>query len=51
MCTCTWFPLYESDESAQPARVFSWSEGVVVYDDPDARSLTQRIRDALPTPT
>jgi histidine triad (HIT) family protein len=38
-------PIYERDERARPARVLSWSEGVVVYTDGEASSLRQRILD------
>ena len=34
-------PVAETDERARPARVLSWSEGVVVYDDAEARELTE----------
>lgn len=40
-------PVYETDERARPARVFSWSEGVVVYDEAEAQSLSARLRAAL----
>jgi diadenosine tetraphosphate (Ap4A) HIT family hydrolase len=36
-------PVYESDERARPARVLSWSEGVVVYDDAEASALRDEI--------
>jgi diadenosine tetraphosphate (Ap4A) HIT family hydrolase len=36
-------PVYESDERARPARVLSWSEGVVVYDDAEASALREEI--------
>lgn len=39
-------PIAEHDDRARPARVFSWTEGVVVYDDAEAAALTQRLRDA-----
>jgi diadenosine tetraphosphate (Ap4A) HIT family hydrolase len=41
-------PLYEEDESTRPARVFSWTDGVVVYDDDQAEELAQRLRSAWP---
>jgi diadenosine tetraphosphate (Ap4A) HIT family hydrolase len=37
-------PIYETDERARPARVLSWSEGVVVYDDTEARALSAQLR-------
>ncbi len=42
-------PLFEADDSARPARVFSWTDGVVVYEDDEAEALAQRIRDAWPS--
>lgn len=39
-------PVYETDERARPARVLSWSEGVVVYDDPEAEQLSEDLRQA-----
>jgi diadenosine tetraphosphate (Ap4A) HIT family hydrolase len=33
-------PVYETDERARPARVLSWSEGVVMYDDAEAREVS-----------
>ncbi len=36
-------PIFESDERARPARVLSWSEGVVVYDDDEAAALREQI--------
>jgi diadenosine tetraphosphate (Ap4A) HIT family hydrolase len=42
-------PVMESDERARPARVFSWSEGVVVYGDDEAKQLAARIRAAWPS--
>lgn len=36
-------PVFERDERARPARVLSWSEGVVVYSDTEAKQLRQRI--------
>jgi diadenosine tetraphosphate (Ap4A) HIT family hydrolase len=41
-------PVYETDERARPARVISWSEGVVVYDDAEAAEICQRLRQAWP---
>jgi diadenosine tetraphosphate (Ap4A) HIT family hydrolase len=32
-------PVVETDERARPARVLSWSEGVVVYDDDEAARM------------
>jgi diadenosine tetraphosphate (Ap4A) HIT family hydrolase len=42
-------PVYESDERARPARVLSWSEGVVVYDDAEAWDLRERILSDWPS--
>jgi len=39
-------PVYETDERARPARVLSWSEGVVVYDDDEARRMSEQLRAA-----
>lgn len=41
-------PVYETDERARPARVLSWTEGVVVYDDDEARELSQRLTEHWP---
>jgi len=41
-------PVYETDERARPARVLSWSEGVVVYDDAEAESLCRELSKAWP---
>lgn len=41
-------PVVETDERARPARVLSWSEGVVVYDDAEAQELCHRFREAWP---
>lgn len=40
-------PVYEGGEAARPARVLSWTSGVVVYDDDEARVLVRTLRDAL----
>lgn len=37
-------PLFERDESTRPARVFSWTDGVVLYDDEEAHELATRLR-------
>jgi diadenosine tetraphosphate (Ap4A) HIT family hydrolase len=37
-------PLFESDERARPARVFSWTDGVVLYEDDAAERLVRKIR-------
>lgn len=39
-------PVYETDERARPAYVFSWSAGVLVYEDAEAQALVQRLRAA-----
>jgi diadenosine tetraphosphate (Ap4A) HIT family hydrolase len=36
-------PVYETDERARPARVLSWTEGVGVYDDAEAREICQKL--------
>lgn len=38
-------PVYETDERARPAHVFSWSGGVLVYTDDEARELAGRLRE------
>lgn len=40
-------PVYESDDRARPAHVFSWSSGVLVYDDQEALATAARLRDAF----
>jgi diadenosine tetraphosphate (Ap4A) HIT family hydrolase len=42
-------PVRETDERARPARVLSWSEGVVVYEDDEARELSQRLAEHWPS--
>jgi diadenosine tetraphosphate (Ap4A) HIT family hydrolase len=42
-------PVYETGDGARPAHVFSWSRGVLVYDDEEARELATRLRAAWPT--
>jgi diadenosine tetraphosphate (Ap4A) HIT family hydrolase len=39
-------PVHETDERARPARVLSWSEGVVVYDDLEAERICAELREA-----
>lgn len=39
-------PVYETDERARPAAVFSWSAGVLVYEDSEAEELAERLRRA-----
>jgi histidine triad (HIT) family protein len=41
-------PVNETDERARPARVLSWSEGVVLYDDGEARELSDRLAQHWP---
>ncbi len=41
-------PVYETDERARPARVLSWTEGVIVYDDAEALELTHSLRASWP---
>jgi hypothetical protein len=43
-------PIYEDDERARPARVLSWTSGVVVYEDDEAASLVSDLVRAWPTP-
>ncbi|MEO8183625.1 MAG: HIT domain-containing protein [Deltaproteobacteria bacterium] len=40
-------PVYETDERARPANVFSWNSGVVRYDQAEADQLCARLRGAL----
>jgi histidine triad (HIT) family protein len=42
-------PIHETDDRARPARVFSWSEGVTVYDDAEAAALAAELRAAWPS--
>jgi diadenosine tetraphosphate (Ap4A) HIT family hydrolase len=42
-------PVYETGDGARPAHVFSWSAGVLVYEDDEARELAARLRAAWPT--
>jgi diadenosine tetraphosphate (Ap4A) HIT family hydrolase len=42
-------PVYETGEGARPAHVFSWSAGVLVYADDEARELSARLRAAWPS--
>ncbi len=41
-------PVFETDERARPARVLSWSEGVVVYDDDEAVRICRKLAAAWP---
>jgi diadenosine tetraphosphate (Ap4A) HIT family hydrolase len=41
-------PLFEADDSTRPARVFSWTDGVVVYEDHEAEELANKLRRAWP---
>jgi histidine triad (HIT) family protein len=41
-------PVYETDERARPARVLSWTEGVIVYDDAEARGICERLMACWP---
>jgi diadenosine tetraphosphate (Ap4A) HIT family hydrolase len=36
-------PVVETDERARPARVLSWSEGVVIYDDDEASRICREL--------
>jgi diadenosine tetraphosphate (Ap4A) HIT family hydrolase len=42
-------PVYETDERARPARVLSWSEGVVVYEDAEAVAICEELRHGWPS--
>lgn len=42
-------PIHEGGEAARPARVLSWSSGVVVYGDEEARTLVDSLREAWPS--
>ena len=37
-------PVYATDERARPAHVFSWSSGVLSYDQGDAEAMVHRLR-------
>ena len=37
-------PVAETDERARPARVLSWSEGVLVYEDAEVEPICQKLR-------
>jgi len=41
-------PVVDTDERARPARVLSWSEGVVVYADDEAERISHELRAAWP---
>jgi diadenosine tetraphosphate (Ap4A) HIT family hydrolase len=41
-------PVPESDDRARPARVFSWSEGIYVYEPGEALALVLELRAAWP---
>lgn len=41
-------PVSETDERARPARVLSWSEGVVIYDDEEALGIHRRLVECWP---
>lgn len=41
-------PIAEDDERARPAAVFSWSAGIVLYEDDEAAEMTAEIRRAWP---
>jgi diadenosine tetraphosphate (Ap4A) HIT family hydrolase len=44
-------PIYETDERARPAQVFSWSSGVVRYGAAEAQQLCARLRSAVAAQT
>jgi diadenosine tetraphosphate (Ap4A) HIT family hydrolase len=37
-------PVFDTDERSRPARVFSWSEGIVMYEDAEALELAALLR-------
>jgi diadenosine tetraphosphate (Ap4A) HIT family hydrolase len=41
-------PVYDRDERARPAHVFSWSSGVLVYEEEDVLRLSDELRAAWP---
>lgn len=41
-------PVPDEGESSRPAQVFSWSQGVVTYDDAEAKELVSELRRAWP---
>ncbi len=41
-------PVYDRDERARPANVFSWTSGVLVYDEADVRQVSDELRAAWP---
>ncbi len=41
-------PVFETDERARPARVLSWSEGVIIYDDDEAMRMCRELVTAWP---
>ncbi len=41
-------PVYETDERARPGFVFSWTAGVMVYEDEDVSRLSDQIRAVWP---
>ncbi len=43
-------PVFETDERARPARVLSWSEGVVIYDDEEASEVCRQLVAGWPRP-
>jgi len=40
-------PLFDGGESDRPSEVFTWSNGVYVYDDEDAEALEETLRRAM----
>jgi diadenosine tetraphosphate (Ap4A) HIT family hydrolase len=44
-------PVYEDDERARPAAVLSWTSGVVIYEDAEARQMCMTLRAAWPRET
>jgi len=37
-------PVYEAGDGGRPAQVFSWSAGLVIYSEAEARDLGQKLR-------
>ena len=41
-------PIFEDGESARPARVFSWTQGVLIYEPHEARTLAAELASNWP---
>ena len=44
-------PVYDRDERARPAHVFSWTSGVLVYDEEDVQQVSRELRAVWPSPS